>query len=108
MRDPANGLNLFAGGVWFRKADVVRHRPVEKKVVLHHDPKVRAEVAQAQRVQIFAVNFDGAGKRLVKVHRQTYQRALARAAGTDEGRSRTGRGFEGNVLEYRHSFVVFE
>jgi hypothetical protein len=32
--------------------------PVKKEVVLHHDSKVRAEVAQAQRVQVLAVNLD--------------------------------------------------
>ena len=63
-----------------RESNVFGDGSIEEKVVLHDDPKVRTEVAQAQRLQVFAIYFDRAGKRMIKVHGETDECAFAGAA----------------------------
>ena len=77
MRNAAHRFDLVQGSVWIREGDVLGDGSVKQKVFLHDHAEVRTKVAQAQRAQVFAINFDGPGKRMIEVHCQTDERAFA-------------------------------
>ena len=77
VRNAAHRLNLIGCGVRIRESNVLGNGSVEQKVVLHDNSEVRTEVAQAQRAQVFAIDSDRSGQRMIKIHCETDERALA-------------------------------
>src|SRR6266705_4352532 len=63
--------NLIHGGARIRKGNVLGNSAVEQKIVLHDDAEMRTEVAQAQSAQVFPVDFNCPGERMIEVHCQT-------------------------------------
>src|SRR5215470_5694206 len=108
MGDSADFPDLIHRRVRLRELDVFRDRAVEEEIVLEHDSEVGAVIAQFDAVQLSPVNPDHAGFGPVEIHDQADQGALARSAGTDQGRGRSGRGFERNAFQHWNAFVVFE
>src|SRR5262245_24108280 len=100
MSDAADFSNLIHCRVRFRELDVFRYGAVEEEIVLEHNSEVGAVIAQFDAVQLSPVDPDPAGFGLVEIHDQTDQGALARSAGTDQGRGRSGGGFERNAFQH--------
>ena len=79
------GLHLVVAGFGAAVADVFQGAGGEHHAVLWHQADGRAQVVQAQRICRHAVQFDGALLRIIKTQQQLEHRALARAAGADQG-----------------------
>src|SRR5215208_5882726 len=91
-------LNLLERGVRTGKGDVLGNSTVKQKVVLHNHTEIGTKVAQAQCLQLFSIDCNTPGKRLVEVHDQTDERAFAGPAGTDQRSGRPGGRSERNVF----------
>ncbi len=88
--------------------DVVGDGVVEQHGVLRHDADRLAQAVLRELAQVLAVDGDRAAGDVVEAVQQPRQRALARAAGADDGHRLAGGDLEADVVQDRPRRVVRE
>jgi len=93
------GDHLFARGVRAAEQQVAVDGVVEEHRVLGDDGDVAAQVGEAHRAHVVAVDGDPAGGGLVEAGNEVGEGGLAGAAGADEGADRAGGNRGGEAVQ---------
>ena len=93
------GLDLLLRNMGLAVGDVVAHRVVEQHRFLRDDADLRAQRGEGDVAHIVAVDQDASGGHVEEARDQMNQRALAGAAGTDDGENFAALHFEIDVAQ---------
>ena len=85
--------NVFVGRARFAERDVLAHRAVEEKIVLHHHADMRAIVAKPYVRDVVSVDEHASALRMIERHDESDERTLSAATRADQRgrRSRSAR-----------------
>src|SRR6185295_15431466 len=94
-------LDLLVAGAFLAEPDVLPDRHVEQHVLLEHDRHATTQRLAGHAADIDAVDRHPPLVRRVKAQDQVEQRALARAAGTDDRDTLADAELEAEIVEHR-------
>ena len=84
---PGRGTNLVIGRIWLGESQIGQHRPVEQVRVLEHHRHLRADIGEAQIIQLATAQPDCPLLRRVQTLQQPDQRRFSRPRSADHADS---------------------